>query len=107
MQVTYGEPRLFRAEFPADTLRAALSVLPGITAERLAGLVSIAEVVAREAHGSMLVINPRASDEATRLGGQATAIKPCQLSKSVLEQATRIDGALLVRDAGYSPSDER
>jgi hypothetical protein len=100
MHVANGTPGFLHADFPATKLEAELQRLFAMTPEQAKPLLDLAEDVAREPHGSMLVIsaNDAAAAEATRLGicNQATAIDPCQLAEDVLQRLTRIDGAVLV-----------
>jgi len=101
MQVANGTPGLLHTDFPEIKLNAELQRLFAIKPPQAEPLLHLAEVVAKEPHGSMLVISQHAADDATRLakGKQATSIGPCQLSQlpdEVLQQLTRIDGAVLV-----------
>jgi len=51
-------------------------------------------------HGSLLVVSEDAATEAVRLKDQGTVIEPTLLTASILESASRIDGAILVDPEG-------
>jgi hypothetical protein len=59
-------------------------------------LVPLAETVAAQKHGAMLVITPSAATEADRLANQATVVEPFPLTPELIPLVTAIDGAVLI-----------
>lgn len=101
MHVGNGEPSLPRPSFDIDQFRDTLRrVMPDITEDQVEHLVTATQAASRQRHGTMLVITPRAAEEAERLARQATPIDPKVLDESELDRVTRIDGAVLVDPGG-------
>lgn len=59
-------------------------------------LVKLAETIAAQWHGAMLVITASASEEAVRLAKQATVVEPFPLMEDLIPLVTSIDGAVLI-----------
>ena len=51
-------------------------------------------------HGSLLIVAEDAAEEAVRLNDQGTVIEPTSLTSTVVESASRIDGAILADPEG-------
>ncbi len=94
MHCREGKPHLRPPGPSAAPIREALQrVFKGVEVERLVGL---AETVAEQEHGAMLVITPSAATEATRLANQATVLEPTPLTPELVPLVTAIDGAVLI-----------
>ncbi len=72
-------------------------LIPGADANILERL---AQVVAENDHGAMLVVSSNAAGEASRLSPQAWAVEPTLLSDDLVRQLTAMDGAILVDGEG-------
>ena len=89
-----GTPRLAPPAPPLGSIRETLErVFKGAELDRV---VSLAEAVARQNHGTMLVISSSAVTESQRLIKQATAIEPFPLTNELIPLVTSIDGAVLI-----------
>jgi DNA integrity scanning protein DisA with diadenylate cyclase activity len=97
MRTTYGTPALPQQKFNASRFTEVLRrVIPGVTPEAVERLVALARKSSEVKHGTMLVVSPKAKDEAARLERQGTRIEPITLTPDVLGLATTIDGAVLL-----------
>lgn len=96
--VQHGVPRL-----PEERVRRELlddicvRVFDEFDSDALWALVMSA---ADAEHGTMLVISAAAEAEASRLGSQSIRMEPATLQKALVQQATGIDGAVLVDPSG-------
>lgn len=101
MRVQYGQPSLPKPPYDEKKLRKDLPrIFAGMTdrqVERIVGLIRQAE---REPHGTMLIINSVAKEEATRLATEGTRITSKTLSPELLSNLTPIDGAVLLNPKG-------
>lgn len=89
-----GTPRLAPPAPPLASIRETLErVFKGAELDRV---VSLAEAIARQNHGTMLVITTLAATESQRLIKQATAIEPFPLTNELIPLVTSIDGAVLI-----------
>jgi hypothetical protein len=101
LQSLYGVPRLpkptLKEEVFKSTLRRLFSGVDGEAQERLWRIVDAAT---RQRHGTMIVVSDRAEEESKRLANQATPITPIELSASLVDRVSGIDGAILVDRRG-------
>jgi hypothetical protein len=101
MRVIYGEPSPPRTAFNEKKFRShARRIFDELSPEALNELCALARLASEQKHGTMLVLTPKAAEEAERLRQQATRIKPVHLSPDVLHVVTGIDGAVLLDVSG-------
>lgn len=101
MQVEYGQPSLPKQRMDAtEFVDKALVVFPDLGHGNSALLWSFVEAAIQQRRGAMLVISNRALAEAERLQNQATRVKPVQMTRDLITQATAIDGAVLMEPSG-------
>jgi hypothetical protein len=101
MHVKYGQASLRPLGFPEAKFRADVPrVFSGVSGKDIDRLCEIANSAASQKHGCMLVISPKAADEATRLKTQSTLVEPFVLDDAVMELVTAIDGSVLVDTTG-------
>ena len=63
-------------------------------------LWSLVEASIQQKKGALIVITNDAEEEAARLGGQSTRIKPVKVTAPDMELRTSIDGAVLLGQEG-------
>jgi hypothetical protein len=56
----------------------------------------LADAIIALPHGAMLVVTPSAAQKAVRLAKQATVIEPIPLTRELIDQVTKLDGAILI-----------
>jgi hypothetical protein len=96
MHLRYGEPCLQLPGFPVALFRRDLPrIFVGITRAQVERLCALAELVAAQEHGAMLVVSAAGATEAARLSHQCTRVRPFELSAEVIPRVTAIDGAVL------------
>ena len=89
-----GKPHLRQPSPASAPIRETIGrVFAGSSIDRL---VKLAETIAVQSHGAMLVITPSAADEAVRLAKQATVIEMFALTEDMIPLVTSIDGAVLI-----------
>jgi hypothetical protein len=91
-QARLPQDRLSKGKF-LDSVGRLFPDAPNGSAELLWDL---AQACAEQAHGTMLVVHPSASEEGARLQPQALTIEPTHPSPEALLAMTSIDGAVLV-----------
>jgi hypothetical protein len=97
MQVKHGMPALPAPSFPEDKFKDhARRVIKDLPQDRIGSLNALAQTVAAQTHGAMLVISSEAAQEAARLGNQCTQVEPFALTHEMIPLVTAIDGAVLV-----------
>jgi hypothetical protein len=97
MHVKYGQAAIRPPTFPVEKFRGDLPrVFPGILPDAVERLCNMARSAAAQKHGCMLVISPNALGEAERLRAQSTLVEPFELSETVMDLVTAIDGSVLV-----------
>lgn len=67
-------------------------------------LTDIIEEAKFQKKGTMIVISPKAKEEAIRLKTSALSINPIQFTKSQIKKVTAIDGAIILDTKGYCHS---
>lgn len=102
MKVRYGLPYLPSAlidkeKFQSDVKRIFADDIDLDDIERLWEL--ILEAI-KQKHGTMVVISKESKNEALRLKNQCIVIKPVELSPSLIQIVTSIDGAVLITPQG-------
>lgn len=101
LRVDHGQPslpmELMDPDSFADTVRRVFGSSSGADAERL---WDMAQVCARQQHGTILVVHPDAAAEGNRLLPQAYTIAPTYLGEGALDALTNVDGAILVAPDG-------
>lgn len=98
----YGEPTLPSEIIEADAFISNLArMFPTSTEETLARFWQLFNAAAHQKMGSMIVITEDAESEALRLDAQSTNIQPVELSVELLQQASAIDGSILMDPQGY------
>lgn len=93
MRVAYGSPSLPRPLLDRAAFADALDRVLG--AGDMDRLWLVIEAAASAGHGATVVVSVDAAGEALRLRGQATAIRPTELTAEDVARLGRIDGALL------------
>lgn len=97
LQVAHGHPQLARPRISFDLFEASMrQVFPGVAAPDIEAIWRLAEEVAGQAHGTMLVISAAAEQEAARLAPESLVIEPQPVDSLLLDSMTRIDGAVLL-----------
>lgn len=94
MHCREGRPQLVPPGPPAASIAEILHRI--FKDARIDHLVVLAETVAAQQHGAMLVITPSAAKEAGRLAKQATVVEPFPLTPELIPLVTSIDGAVLI-----------
>ncbi len=101
MQVRYGLPNLPTPGFADDKFRSDLQRRLGqLERGELDQLCLLARTLARQSHGSMLVVSRSAAEEASRLRQQCVCTEPRPLTPETLAQASNLDGAVLIDPQG-------
>jgi hypothetical protein len=101
MRVSYGTPTLPRPSLNAEKLGSDLTrIFPGLRADHIERLVTLAMSACKQRHGALLVITPDAEAEAKRLANQSTLIEPLVLTEAMVNAVTSIDGAALLAPDG-------
>jgi hypothetical protein len=97
----YGEPTLPGELIDPESFKSNLERLfPASTGADRAHLFDLFNAAARQDRGSMIVVAEDASTEAWRLALQGTGIEPVKLTVELLQQATAIDGTILLDPQG-------
>jgi hypothetical protein len=89
-------PRFERSRFVAN----ARQMFGEMTTEDAENIWTIVEAAAEQKKGTMVVIASNAAGEAKRLATQATSIVPQLLTPALVQQLTKIDGAVLLDSHG-------
>src|SRR5664280_1731489 len=101
MRVLHGVASIPRArvqkEAFCNNLRRVVTAVSEEGAERAWAVVSAA---IEQRHGTMVVMSAAGEEEAKRLGGQATVVRPRYLSPDLVECVSEIDRAILVDSTG-------
>jgi hypothetical protein len=97
MRVAFGVPKLpvprLDEEKFYSTVRRVFGGLAAASEQRLWALV---QTSMEQRHGTILVISAQATEEASRLNGQAMGIEPTDLTPDLVRRLSGIDGAILV-----------
>jgi hypothetical protein len=101
MRVAYGVPklptsRLEEAAF-AEYLHRRFPTMPHDVVQQVWEVVNVA---IEQKHGTMLTISAAAADEAERLSSQCMPVRPAPLTAALVQNLTRIDGAVLLDTSG-------
>jgi hypothetical protein len=94
MHCREGKPQLCAPGPRPAAIREALTRI--FKDDRIDHLAILAETVATQKHGAMLVITPSAAEEANRLAKQGTVIEPVPLTPELIPLVTVIDAAVLI-----------
>ncbi|MEO8380746.1 MAG: diadenylate cyclase [Acidobacteriota bacterium] len=101
MRTTFGVPGLPKARFDrARFIQNAQQMFVGMSDAEADTIWQIVDAASRQKKGTMVVITADAEEEARRLATQATPIEPQVLTAELVQQLTRIDGALLLDPHG-------
>ena len=101
MKVRYGHPSLPTKRIDKEVFRDHVERIFTTTEPVVDALWWVVETAADQKHGTMITISSIAQNEAQRLAGQSTLIKPKLITeKNILLMLTSIDGALLVDPTG-------
>jgi hypothetical protein len=101
MRTTFGVPGLPAPRFErSHFVENARQMFDDMTAEDAETIWVIVEAAAEQKKGTMVVIESNAADEAKRLATQATPIVPQALTPLLVQQLTKIDGAVLLDPHG-------
>jgi hypothetical protein len=96
IHVAFGVPCLKCPGFDRERFeRDVPRLMPKVEGASLRRLVDLAECVASQPHGTMLVISHDAIKEAERLHNQGSCVKPFSLTEDNVPWVTAIDGAVL------------
>ncbi|WP_414610616.1 hypothetical protein [Stenotrophomonas pavanii] len=101
LQSAYGEPTL--PSEPVDEgmfLENMACLFPISTAESRSRIWQLFCSARRQEYGSMIVIAEDAEAEALRLDAQGTRVEPAELSIELFQQASAIDGSILMDPLG-------
>lgn len=97
----YGEPTVPSEIIEADAFISNLArMFPTSTEASRAHFWKLFNAAVHQKMGSMIVIAEDAESEALRLDTQGTNIKPTELSVELLQQASAIDGSILMDPQG-------
>lgn len=101
MEVRYGHPSFPKKRIAKEVFSDHVERLFTTTQPVVDALWWVVETAADQKHGTMITISSIAQNEARRLAGQSTLIKPTLITeKNILLMLTSIDGALLVDPTG-------
>jgi len=75
-------------------------ILPQNNAADIQLLYRLTMAATEQGHGALIIIHPKAADEASRLANQSTLIEPRVLSPEDMPSLTSIDGAVLLDPMG-------
>lgn len=98
----YGEPTLPNEIIEADAFISNLArMFPASTETARLHIWQLFNAAVHHKMGSMIVIAEDAESEALRLDAQGTRIYPVKLSVELFNQASAIDGSILIDPQGY------
>ena len=101
MRVSYGHPRMPEATIRENAFRGLCERLfARTTGHDTDALWTLAETATRQAHGTMLVITPKAASEVDRLRQQGAPVEPVRLAEEGILALTSVDGALIADPRG-------
>lgn len=97
MRVEHGIPQLPKKKEQVRRFCETFArVFPTTGPKQRTVFQKIADAAAALDHGTILIVAENAKEEAERFGAQSTMIEIQPISPSLLEKASRIDGAILV-----------
>jgi hypothetical protein len=101
MRTTFGVPGLPKARFDRTRfIQNARQMFAAMSDTEADTIWDVVDAASRQKKGTMVVITVDAEDEAHRLATQSTPIEPQVLTAELVQQLTRIDGALLLDPHG-------
>lgn len=97
LSVAFRMPSLYSEQINKEKFYSTLNrVFKDIDRDRLNNLWEITIEATKQKHGTILVITNAAKEEAERLSEQSFKVKPVALNRSLMQQITSIDGAVLL-----------
>ena len=100
MRVEHGVPSLPRTKKRSQQIAETFERLFPESHVYKTSLMRLATAASELSHGAIVIFAEDAEEEAARFGNQATCITPKTLTAELLQQASRIDGAVLAAPDG-------
>lgn len=97
LQAALGGPDSFNEDLFRTALQQVFGGLPAANTNHLWNLMVSAT---RQQGGTNVLISANAAAEASRLGAQCTKFEPFELTSSIMEQVTSIDGTVVIDPDG-------
>lgn len=97
MRVINGQPQLPKEDYETELFKSKLSkIFKDITSEQTQNLIDLFIYIYKLSHGTTVVISANPQSELLRLEKQCTGINPVKLTRDLMSNVTRIDGAVLI-----------
>lgn len=100
LRVRYRQPRLPKERFDKAQFYDHVGRLFKVSKDKSDILIEGVEGAINQRHGTMLVITPKAFEEANRLSAQSTIIKPIVVTQEIISHISSVDGAILISPDG-------
>lgn len=100
LRVQYRQPRLPRERFDKIQFYDHVTRLFKVSKDKCEILIEGVEGAVSQQHGTMLVVTPKAFEEANRLSAQSTIIQPISVTRKIVAHISSVDGAILISPDG-------